>query len=137
MENEKREAKKKYLDSQKMYVKEMLGRPMEKLNVRTLSLCLDLLAKTHLGSLTLDFCLIHVEGETLSMTVPFARGGGSDGRGGGGGRTSTVPNTEFPATLVNAHTSTNLFVLLFQWLVFSLLLGILSFYTMSKVYCII
>ena len=34
LENEKREAKKKYLDSQKMYVKEMLGRPMEKLNVR-------------------------------------------------------------------------------------------------------
>ena len=33
LENEKREAKKKYLDSQKMYVKEMLGRPMEKLNV--------------------------------------------------------------------------------------------------------
>ena len=34
LENEKREAKKKYIDSQKMYVKEMLGRPMEKLNVR-------------------------------------------------------------------------------------------------------
>ncbi|XP_078371204.1 exocyst complex component 1-like isoform X1 [Oculina patagonica] len=33
LENEKREAKKKYLDSQKMYVKEMLGRPMEKLNI--------------------------------------------------------------------------------------------------------
>ena len=37
LENEKREAKKKYLDSQKMYVKEMLGRPMEKLNVSWLS----------------------------------------------------------------------------------------------------
>jgi len=34
LENEKREAKKKYNDSQKMYVNEMLGRPMEKLNVR-------------------------------------------------------------------------------------------------------
>ena len=33
LENEKREAKKKYLDSQKMYVKDMLGRPMEKLSV--------------------------------------------------------------------------------------------------------
>ncbi|XP_068717955.1 exocyst complex component 1-like isoform X1 [Montipora capricornis] len=33
LENEKREAKKKYLDSQKMYVSEMLGRPMEKLNI--------------------------------------------------------------------------------------------------------
>ena len=33
LENEKREAKKKYVDSQKMYVKEMLGRPMEKLSV--------------------------------------------------------------------------------------------------------
>ena len=37
LENEKREAKKKYLDSQKMYVKDMLGRPMEKLNVSWLS----------------------------------------------------------------------------------------------------
>ena len=35
LENEKREAKRKYSDSQKMYVKEMLGRPMEKLHVRT------------------------------------------------------------------------------------------------------
>ena len=34
LENEKRDAKKKYLDSQKMYVNTMLGRPMEKLNVR-------------------------------------------------------------------------------------------------------
>lgn len=33
LENEKREARKKYLDSQKMYVKEMLGRPMEKINI--------------------------------------------------------------------------------------------------------
>ncbi|KAJ7371746.1 Exocyst complex component 1 [Desmophyllum pertusum] len=33
LENEKREAKKKYNDSQKMYVKEMLGRPMEKINI--------------------------------------------------------------------------------------------------------
>lgn len=33
LENEKREAKKKYNDSQKMYVNEMLGRPMEKLNI--------------------------------------------------------------------------------------------------------
>ena len=38
LENEKREAKKKYLDSQKMYVSEMLGRPMEKLNVSTIML---------------------------------------------------------------------------------------------------
>ena len=38
LENEKREAKKKYLDSQKMYVKDMLGRPMEKLSVSWLSL---------------------------------------------------------------------------------------------------
>ena len=37
LENEKREAKKKYLDSQKMYVKDMLGRPMEKLSVSWLS----------------------------------------------------------------------------------------------------
>ena len=34
LENEKRDAKKKYSDSQKMYVNTMLGRPMEKLNVR-------------------------------------------------------------------------------------------------------
>ncbi|XP_029188068.2 exocyst complex component 1-like isoform X2 [Acropora millepora] len=33
LENEKRDAKKKYLDSQKMYVNTMLGRPMEKLNI--------------------------------------------------------------------------------------------------------
>ncbi|KAK2556010.1 Exocyst complex component 1 [Acropora cervicornis] len=32
LENEKRDAKKKYSDSQKMYVNTMLGRPMEKLN---------------------------------------------------------------------------------------------------------
>ena len=34
LENEKREAKKKYNDTLKLYVKEMLGRPMEKINVR-------------------------------------------------------------------------------------------------------
>ena len=34
LETEKRDAKKKYSDSQKMYVNTMLGRPMEKLNVR-------------------------------------------------------------------------------------------------------
>ena len=85
MENEKREAKKKYLDSQKMYVKEMLGRPMEKLNVRTLSFCLDLLAKTHLGSLTLHFWLVRVQSETLSTKVLCGGGGGGRGRGGGGG----------------------------------------------------
>ena len=33
LENEKREAKQKYNDSLKVYVQEMLGRPMEKLNV--------------------------------------------------------------------------------------------------------
>jgi len=33
LENEKRDAKKKYSDSQKMYVNTMLGRPMEKLNI--------------------------------------------------------------------------------------------------------
>ena len=34
LENEKREAKRKYNDTLKLYVKEMLGRPMEKINVR-------------------------------------------------------------------------------------------------------
>ena len=34
LENEKREAKRKYSDTLKLYVKEMLGRPMEKINVR-------------------------------------------------------------------------------------------------------
>ena len=34
LENEKREAKQKYNSSQKAYVTFMLGRPMEKLNVR-------------------------------------------------------------------------------------------------------
>ena len=37
LENEKREAKKKYNDTLKLYVKEMLGRPMEKINVRNKS----------------------------------------------------------------------------------------------------
>ena len=38
LENEKREAKRKYNDTLKLYVKEMLGRPMEKINVRNKSL---------------------------------------------------------------------------------------------------
>ena len=38
LENEKREAKRKYSDTLKLYVKEMLGRPMEKINVRNKSL---------------------------------------------------------------------------------------------------
>lgn len=33
LENEKREAKRKYNDTLKLYVKEMLGRPMEKINI--------------------------------------------------------------------------------------------------------
>ena len=44
LENEKREAKRKYNDTLKLYVKEMLGRPMEKINVRNKSLLSEDLA---------------------------------------------------------------------------------------------